>query len=352
MSTQITSAKASDSWTREKLARRRAELEESAAYRNYLTVRDRVLSMNEARPSDAWAEPSAYWREELSNLEFMFDASPLVIDKLRHHTSHVTGLRVYDYRSQKVGARDRFEEKLEALRKRGGDELLVPESPLLGGFGFEIDGALYNIDTLKFYEVLQALRQGSVLDEFLGGERRLVWEIGAGWGGFAYQFKTICPGATYVITDLPELFLFSGTYLMTVMPGARTLFYGDVPDEALFEHWEEYDFILLPHTALRQLRPPRLDLALNMVSFQEMTTAQVRHYVRKAHELECPFLYSLNRDRSPYNVELGSVRDIINEFYWLHEISMLPVSYQKMLNDVPTETDYRHVVGWRRVETR
>ena len=281
----------------------------------------------------------------------MLDASPFIIEKLRHHTSHVTGLRVHDYRTHRDKARVKLAEKLRALQRVAPPDLLVPEWRGLGGFGFEIDGQLYNIDTLKFFEVLIALHKGSVLQEFRGNaDRRLVWEIGAGWGGFPYQFKTLCPNVTFVISDFPELFLFSATYLMTAFPGARVAFWGEEAAGRLFERWREYDFILLPNTALADLRPERLDLTINMVSFQEMTTAQVATYVERAHALDCPFLYSLNREKSPYNPEIESVSEIISRFYWPREISVLRVPYQKMIGDKPSANDYKHIIGWRRVK--
>jgi hypothetical protein len=163
----------------------------SAAYRNYQTVRRHVLEMR-AQVAAAGYRPSEYWQEELSRLEYMLDASPLIVDTLRHHTFHVTGLRVYDYRSQKTRAKEQLAEKLRALQAVARPGLLVPEWRGLGGFGFEVDGELFNIDTLKFFEVLIALDRGAVLPEFQdNAERRLVWEIGAGWGGFPYQFKTL-----------------------------------------------------------------------------------------------------------------------------------------------------------------
>jgi hypothetical protein len=281
----------------------------------------------------------------------MLDASPLVIEKLRHHTYHVTGLRVYDYRTHRDKAREQFAQKLQALRALGPADLLVPEWRELGGFGFEIDGQLYNIDTLKFFEVLLALDKGAVLAEFRGNaDRRLVWEIGAGWGGFPYQFKTLCPNVTYLITDLPELFLFSATYLMTAFPHAKVAFWGEQPAETLFATWRDYDFIFTPNTALAELRPERMDLAINMVSFQEMTDEQVAGYVARAHALECPFLYSLNRDKGSYNRELESVGAILSRFYWPREIPMLPVAYTKMLGEAPSKNDYTHLLGWRRVK--
>jgi hypothetical protein len=187
-----------------------------------------------------------------------------------------------------------------------------------------------------------------------------VWEIGAGWGGFARVFKTVVPNTTYVIADLPELFLFSGTYLQTLFPGATIRYWAGEDADTLFRDWESVDFVMVPAGALHVVRPPRVDLALNMVSFQEMTTAQVRGYVQHAHEIGSPFLYSLNRDRSLYNTELSSVRELLAECYRTHEIPLLDLPYTKLpragafvtraLEAVrdPRSNEYRHVVGWRR----
>jgi putative sugar O-methyltransferase len=332
---------------------------QSAAFRNYRYVRDKVLQMR-ADVADGVGrvarsgpgDPSAYWEEELSNFEYMLDASPLVVDKLRHHSFHITGLYLHQYRTHRDRQRSRMAKKLRALLRQSKPELLVPEWPGLGGFGFDIDGSLFNLDTLKFFEVLTALEKGAVLDEFRGsGERRLVWEIGAGWGGFPYQFKTVCPNTTYMISDFPELFLFSATYLMTAFPDAKVFFWGDDSAQRLFANWRDYDFIFVPNTALNDLAPDRLDLTVNMVSFQEMTTEQVTAYVERAHALGCRFLYSLNREKSGYNPEIESVSRIIDRYYWPRDVSVLPVSYQKMLDEETSPNDYKHVIGWRRIVT-
>jgi hypothetical protein len=352
----------------ERLEGRLDELRGAQAYRAYLRARERVLAMldREHEGEDGVHRPSAYWLEELANFAYLFDASPLVIEQLRHHTFHLTGLRVYEYRSHRAKPKALLEQKLRALIELGGADLLVPESRALGGFGFEIDGALYNVDTLKFFEVLIGLERAALLTPFRAPDRRrVVWEIGAGWGGFAYQFKTLFPETTYVVTDLPQTLLFSATYLMACFPEARVVFYGEGPGGGLPADWEEADFVFVPHTRLDVVRPERLDLAINMVSFQEMTTAQVERYAAHAFEVGCPFLYSLNRDRSPYNPDLTSVREVLGEHFWLHEVEVLPVSYTKML-DLPRKRlkrpkalaaadaglDYRHVVGWRRQASR
>ena len=339
---------------REQLEERLSMLRDSPAYRNYEAVREWVLEIK--RPIGVERDVSDYWEEELGTLDYLFDASPLVIHKLRHHTYTVTGIRAYDYRTGKSPAARRFAEKLAALKKVGREDLLVPEAPILGGFGHDIEGSLYNIDTLKYFEALIALERGGALSTFHPGDERCVaWEIGAGWGGFPFAFKTRFPNTTYVIVDLPELFLFSATYLMTAFPQARVVFHGRDDDDP--ERWLEADFVFVPHTALGELTLPRLDLAINMVSFQEMTEDQVRRYVQTAHALGARFLYSLNRERSHYNDQLTSVSAAIEECFWAREVPVLPVNYMKMLDGgsgkkerARDPNDYRHLVGTRRLE--
>jgi putative sugar O-methyltransferase len=350
-------------------------LSASREFRSYQWARDNVLrlrALDRDRRSGT-ATPSDYWEEELANFEYLFDASPLLIKRLRHHSYHVTGLKVYEYRTHRDAARTQLADKLRALIKvAGGRELLVPEPEVLGGFGHELDGALYNLDTLKYFEVMIALDKGEVLADFRRAQERMtVWEIGAGWGGLPYVFKTLFGNVRYVISDLPELFLFSATYLASAFPDAKLHFFDpDHPDGPLGP--PDSDFVFVPNTFLDETRPARLDLALNTVSFQEMTAAQVEAYVAHAHDLGAPFLYSLNRDRSPYNPQMTSVREILSRWYWPQETTVLPgIQYTQMLPKLSAaglralladagrkvgkpgkeEFGYRHVVGWRRANT-
>jgi hypothetical protein len=156
-----------------------------------------------------------------------------------------------------------------------------------------------------------------------------------------------------VLVDLPELFLFSAPYLMTAFTDARVTFWSDEqplgPSQVA-----EHDFVFVPNTSFAALEVSRLDLAVNMVSFQEMTSDQVWAYTERLFALGCPAVYSLNRDRSSYNPELTSVRKIIGARYQLEEVQVLPVPYTKLVTrakiderrgERPSASDYRHVVG-------
>src|SRR5262245_43646290 len=118
------------------------DLRGSREFQSYLRAREAVLRMKGALASSA--SPSVYWSEELENIDYMIDASPLIVRKLRQHAFHITNVRPYDYRNKNDGRREFFESRLQALRSmdplrqgsggQGGDALLVPESPAMGGF--------------------------------------------------------------------------------------------------------------------------------------------------------------------------------------------------------------------------
>ena len=64
-------------------------------------VRDEVLRMKrDAHASGTANGPSQYWAEELDQIDYLIDASPLIVRKLRHHAFHITGIRPYDYRER------------------------------------------------------------------------------------------------------------------------------------------------------------------------------------------------------------------------------------------------------------
>lgn len=299
------------------------------AFQNYLVVKDYVLRLfDQFSIRNNQDDASHYWEEELAGFDYMLDASPLIIRKLREHCYHLTGIRSYEYRGHHVHDKKRFTVKLHALRHEDAKGLFIPEAPELGGFGHEIEGTLVNIDTLKFYEVLIALDKAGILSGFEKSERKLVVEIGAGWGGFAYQFKTLFPNTCYVIVDLPATLLFSAVYLKTLFKEANIGFV-DSNNSTAYTKPEalNYDFIFLPHFLFNELALPQLDLAINMVSFQEMTTQQVEGYVKKLHSMNCPTLYSLNRERSRHNTQLSTVSSILAMGYSLEEIKVLDIPY-------------------------
>jgi len=299
------------------------EERDSDAYRNYLEVREAVLEMIDNKPQDINSTPSGYWQEELAGFEYMFDASPLLVKNLRHHCYHLTGVRDYEYRNHHSHRASHFEYLLRRLQSQDNNGLGVPESAQLGGFGYRIDGKLYNNDTRRFYQSMIALDFIGGLDQFRQtNKRRIIAEIGAGWGGFAYQFKTLFPNTTFIIVDFPSTILFSGTYLKTLFPDSQTLF---LTNRDMGTHEitpEDYDFIFAPHYMWEHLNFNPPNLIVNLASFQEMTTEQVDQYIKKAQKWQCPYIYSMNHDRNFSNPELKSVNETLKRYYTVQEIDV------------------------------
>ena len=198
-----------------------SELRKRSHFVSYLAVRKAVLKMLEDEGARSGLAFSEYWKQEVAGFEYLFDATPLITEKLRHHCYHITGLKEYEYRPHHAHKAEAFVRKRERLKAHDARGLFVPENPELGGFGHVLDGQLVNIDTLKFYESLIAMDKAGLLPVQSAGSRPVVVEIGAGWGGFAYQFKTLFPDTTYVIIDLPQVILFSGLYLKEMFPNAK-----------------------------------------------------------------------------------------------------------------------------------
>lgn len=296
------------------------QAEQSAAYQNYRFVRDKVIQMINEAPTTA----SRYWSEELAGFDYLFNASPLIVNKLREHCYHITGIKSYEYRQHHRYRAQAFEDKLALLKAIDKTGLFIEELPLMGGFGHQLKEGRVNLDTLKFYEAFIALDKSGVLATLKEKKRPVIIEIGSGWGGFAYQLKTLLPDACVVLVDLPQTMIFSGTYLKTAFPNAKHCFEDELKSERdLVRATTHQDFIYLSPEYFGKLTKMPIDAALNMISFQEMTAKQVGGYVRQLAKLKCPILYSYNRDIPNNNQELSKVSDLLEKNYRIEEITVL-----------------------------
>ncbi len=278
---------------------------------------------------------------------------------LRRHAHTAGGVAPDGYERPHERSQGLFQDKLKRLAKLGGEDLLVPESPALGGFGYEINGRLYNLDTMKYYEALIALRRGGLLNEMMRAtDPRLVVQVGPSWGGLAYQLKTVCPDLTFVLADAPDNLLLAAVYLMNRFPDAQFSFAGPATPSV---EWEGPDFIFISRDHLPRIESLPVHLLISVLGFESMTGMEMAAMVDWAHDADCPFVYSLDT-RCSGEPEVTAV-SILERAYWPHEIPVMPVSFDEMLDGVVrgktmraqaqrarrTRPRYRHVIGWRRL---
>ena len=326
-------------------AQRAQEQTAAVAYDHYLRVREWARALSARQPTSA---PSEDWGEgTMRALAHLWEADRATIAQLRRFCEPITGVRAADYDAPSETLTRMLQRQAMALANHRGAELLVAESPALGGFGVIRSGRRLNEDTLRWFAAAIALQDGGVLGEFRGNSRRqLVWEIGGGWGGFAHAFKTLCPNVTYLITGVPETLLVSAVYLMTVFPEARCRFFEPAADAA-WDGWQDADFVFAPEWALSSWRRPPIALTLDVMALRAMSAARVCAHVRHAYDCGSLYFYSmLPAPTAPDDAR--HVWNAIGGSYWPHPVP--PRGITGVAFPPPAADEgYVHLVGWRRM---
>lgn len=272
------------------------------------------------------ATKSRYWEEESSSIEYLLEATPAIIARLRDHTHWLTSIRSYDYKSHHQHKSNAFLPKYFALRQLDPNLPFHGELGILGDFGFNLEDNIVNLDTLKFFESIMALNLSGNLLRLKNMRRPIIVEIGAGWGGFLAMLKQYVPDSQLIIVDLPLTLIFSATYLPTAFPDSTVGFFGSP------EFSGKEDFIFITSEQFQQWDPEKIDLAINMVSFQEMTSTQVVRYGQGLLDKNCSVLYSHNQKRSSYNHELVSVDMSLSDWPHPNIVELLDVDYTTLSN--------------------
>ncbi|MGE3274308.1 MAG: hypothetical protein AB7O67_04295 [Vicinamibacterales bacterium] len=318
---------------------------------NYRIAREHVCRMSAPEQ-----ERSADELRAIAVLAALRDTAPPSWSELRRLGAAAEGADPgrYDAAGE---ARKRFFLDQGRLLKVGTPALLVPEPPLLGGFGFAAESddgeRLFNDETLGHFEVLSALECGAVLTPFAEpGAAPVFWQPGARWAGLAYHVKSVYPHATYVITAAPELLIASATYLMTLFPGARVRFHDEVPGAAFWRDLSGCDFAFATEAALADAPAGAgLDVALDTRYLERTSPAAREATVEAAHRMGVRYFYSLGpRDHEP--ADGGPPLDaVLARRFWMYELPVPRYDGMPVLHGFRGTGDgveRVHRLGWRR----
>jgi hypothetical protein len=265
-----------------------------------------------------WARPSRYWRDYVEMFRYMLDDDvPLACFKyLRHHTYHLTGAMPAHYGSGWHSTLVNLADLVTTYRELAGKipaRYHLSEPATLGGFGVRVGESLVNADIIRFMMALVVFQQAGLLRDFETNQDLNVLEIGGGWGGFAHHFTRLVGRCRYFVIDLPEVLLFSATYLSLLNPDRKVYLYDHRTYEAeQSDGFARFDFVLLPNWAFKGLEGRIFDLVINQASFQEMTTEQVRVYLDGIAKICAGHLYSFNQNVQDRNRELSGLLDEIS----------------------------------------
>lgn len=271
---------------------------------------------------------SALWRESLRYLDFIRELSDAQLRYIRIHTSLITGAYWGDWAHNpaRFASSDAEREQLEFMRAYldlvrdvpeayWGDEPIPDEAMRLLGLPYR--GRLISQDVLRYQKAITNLYDAGLLGA--PGEPRCYLEIGGGYGGFAHQIARMVPDATYIIVDLPEMLFWSAVFLRLNNP-TRPLYLYD-PETFTAAQLDtimgSHGFILLPHYLIERLDTfPIVDVAINMLSMQEMRDSQVHAYCAFLARNVRGWFYSENYARHVYNDELTTdLYDIFAQYF-------------------------------------
>jgi hypothetical protein len=116
--------------------------------------------------------------------------------------------------------------------------------------------------------------------------------IGDGYGVLSILFKTLFPDSTLALVDIGKTLLFQAYYCQKAFPGGVHI----ASDRVL--NADEVDFVYCPAERLEELDQITFDLAVNVVSMQEMNTGTIRKYFHflRTHMSRQNLFYCCNRE--------------------------------------------------------
>ena len=259
--------------------------------------------------------PNEYWSDVCSSFDYMLGLPEESFSNLKVHTYHITGDSYLHYDGHRDSAAFRSAVDLDGMTEGIPPQMVLNEPS--GGIGFAYDdGRFVNIDVLRYQRVVNTLYRRGVIGEISSDNpenKNIVLEIGGGYGGLAHQLSNVLGQSTYVIVDLPETLLFSAAYLTLHNPGKSIYLYDSADSSNLISQEEarSYDFVLVPNYKLGSLADWSFALAINMISFQEMSAPQVNEYLDFIRERCTGVLYCWNMDSHVQNTDLLSMAEML-----------------------------------------
>lgn len=166
------------------------------------------------------------------------------------------------------------------------------DSPIIGNpYGYRLEGEFVKsgADYLHYYSVAIA----RLLRDTAG--RKVVMELGGGYGGMAYYLMRDTPNCTYVDFDLPENMALTAYYLLKALPERKVLLYGegDLGASAL----EQYDVVIMPNFEIVRMPDESADLTFNSYSLAEMPSEAIQRYVAEFTRTTSLYLLHINHTR-------------------------------------------------------
>jgi hypothetical protein len=246
-----------------------------------------ALRQREKEPPDSVKAPSAYWLDYNRFSRYIRTLPPEELVSIRNHTWHFTAENYFPYHTPNRKDRARILHHYEKICSGLGG--FYPHEPATG-LGYETPHGKVSASVVRYAVVLRDLVACSQLDRLTP---KTVLEIGGGYGGLAAILFQYNPTLSYVLCDLEETLFVQGVNLGNQLGHGRIHLVRTSGDLHTLQPGQAY---LVPQVRSQLLGSAACHLVVNQQSMQEMTVAQVDHYVGIITLLRSPF-YSCNKNQ-------------------------------------------------------
>ena len=301
--------------------------------------------------------PSPIWSEVLSVYAYLLNLSEEDFLNIRFHTGLITGEILFSYwhpyppiHPEKFAKETGYQLLTSKIPKR----YWIGEPPTPGipkPLGVSYKGRIINHNIVRYQKCISNLYLTGIIPSLLQRKKKsCVVEIGGGYGGLAHSLGGILnKKITYIMVDLPEMILFAGSYLIINNPDKKIYVYRKETFKPGFLDkgiWN-YDYVLLPHYLLEDLYGLHtIDLAINLLSFPEMTVKQILGYLSLLSHKLSGVLYSDNMDRHPYNKESVNFTKMLQSFFRLFPGGEFYKTLNKELRDPRKDRLYKTYLAY------
>jgi len=307
----------------------------------------RTIEEGAALPASSPFTVSQLWRECLVFLDYIRELSDAQLQYIRMHTTvfSSTSWVTWAHDPARIAPSDDARKDTQLIKdylslvqdlpeRFWGDEPIANEAMRLLGLPF--GGRLITDDVVRYQRAITNLHDAGLLGR-TGEERIVCLEIGAGYGGIAHQIGRMVPRSTYIILDLPEMLFWPAVFLRLNNPPESIYLYDPetFAEAGLERIVASYKFVILPHYVIERLASfPTVNVAINIISMQEMREAQVRAYCAFLSRHLEGWFYSDNFARHEYNRELTcDLYDIFVDYF--HTLPATKLSEHPQMNHYP-----------------
>jgi hypothetical protein len=125
--------------------------------------------------------------------------------------------------------------------------------------------------------------------------KKIIAELGGGYGGLAYFINKKISNVTYIDFDLPENLALTSYYLLNSFPEKKVLLFGE--EDLAITDITNYDIILMPNFEITKLPTSKIDVVFNSYSLAEMSKETIDLYISELTRASKEYFFHVNHNK-------------------------------------------------------